>query len=35
MKPSFSPLRAGIGVRLALAGVATALLWFAVLWALL
>lgn len=34
-KPGFSPLRAGIGVRLALAGVATGLLWFAVAWALI
>ena len=33
--PGFSPLRAGIGARLALAGVATGLLWFAVAWALL
>lgn len=33
--PGFSPLRAGIGTRLALAGVAAGLLWFTVLWALL
>ena len=35
LKPQFSPLRAGIGARLALAGVAAGLLWFAVVWALL
>ncbi len=35
MKPQFSPLRAGIGARLALAGIAACLLWFAVAWALL
>jgi hypothetical protein len=35
MKPPFSPLRASIGERLAFASVATALLWFAVGWALL
>ena len=35
MKPPFSPLRAGLGARLALASVATGLLWFAVVWALL
>ncbi len=33
--PGFSPLRAGIGARLALAGVAAGLLWSAVVWALL
>lgn len=35
MKPPFSPLRAGVGARLALASVATGLLWLAVVWALL
>ena len=34
-KAGFSPLRAGIGARLALAGIATGLLWFAVAWALI
>lgn len=35
MKPPFSPLRAGVGTRLALAGIASGLLWLMVAWALL
>lgn len=35
IKSGFSPLRAGIGARLALAGGAACLLWIAVIWALL
>lgn len=34
-KSGFSPLRAGIGARIALAGIATGLLWLAVAWALI
>lgn len=35
MKPSFSPLRAGVGARLALASVVAGLLWLTVVWALI